>query len=79
MKSQKMEFNCRSCGRGAGFSLGAPPCEALQGWITVSRWKGSSSVEHHNFCSFSCLQEWVETQIPRIPEVFLEYLEEDNT
>ena len=78
MKSQRMGFSCRSCGRGVEFPIGDPPCEALQGWITVSRWKGSNSVEHHSFCSFSCLQEWVETQVPRVPEVFLKYFNEDK-
>ena len=76
MNSQRMAFSCRSCGKGVEFSPGAPPCEVLQGWITVSHWKGSGSVEHHNFCSFGCLQQWVNAQVPKVPEVFLKYFEE---
>ena len=34
--------------------------------------KGMESVEHYDFCTFTCLQKWVETRVPRIPDTFLE-------
>ena len=79
MKNQKMHFSCHSCGKGVECPSGGPPCEALQGWLTVSYWKGLGSVEHYNFCSFSCLKSWVDAQVPTIPEVFLESFGEDKT
>ena len=42
---------------------GAPPeearCKVLSGWLRVSQWRGLGAVDHYDFCSFSCLQEWV--------------------
>ena len=71
-------FVCHSCGRKVEFIPGKPPCEVVGGWLTVSHWKGLQSVDHYNFCSFSCLEMWVDTQVPRIPEVFLKSLREEN-
>lgn len=76
MKTQKMRFSCHSCAKGAECSLGELPCEVLKGWLTVSQWKGSGAVSHYNFCSFSCLKSWIDTQAPRVPEVFLESFNE---
>jgi hypothetical protein len=42
----------------------------------VSQWKGLGAVEHYNFCSFSCLKTWTDTQVPQIPDVFLKAFEE---
>jgi hypothetical protein len=30
------------------------------------------SVDHYDFCSFTCLQKWVEAQVPKVPKTFLE-------
>ena len=69
---------CHSCGKKVEFALEELPCKVLSGWLTVRRWKGPQSVDHYSFCSFSCLQRWVDTQVPRIPAVFLRSLGEEN-
>jgi len=76
---------CHSCGKKMEYAdcsdRRAPPenarCEVLKSWLTVSHWKGMYSVDHYDFCSFSCLQRWVESQIPKVPEVFLKAFEEE--
>jgi hypothetical protein len=73
-----MCFICHSCGKKVEFEVEEPPCKALAEWLTVSHWKGMASVDRYSFCSLSCLQRWVETQVPKIPEVFLKYLEDGN-
>jgi len=78
MQNQSMRFSCHSCGKGMEYAPGEPPCEVLKGWLTASYWKGSGSVEHYNFCSFSCLKSWVDTQVTRVPEVFLEPFKDDE-
>lgn len=75
---QKGYFICHSCGRKVELATEEPPCRVLGGWIMISQWKGLESVDHYSFCSFTCLQRWVDTQVPRIPEVFLKSLEEEN-
>ena len=75
---------CHSCGRKAeynGCSPGdAPPrdaqCRVLTGWLTVLEYKCIGVVEKYDFCSFICLQRWVEGRVPRIPEVFLKGIEQ---
>ena len=79
METQKTRFSCHSCNREVELPLGEPPCEALKGWLTVSLWKGSGSVEHCNFCSFGCLKSWVDARAPEIPEIFLEPFKEDES
>jgi hypothetical protein len=69
-------FICSSCGRRLDFTPKERPCEVLCGWLTVSQWKGLGAVEHYNFCSFTCLKRWVDTQVPKVPAVFLKALEE---
>ncbi len=69
---------CCSCGRRVELPTEEAPCEVLQGWITASYFKGLGSVEHHDFCSFTCLKRWTEAQAPEIPEVFLESFTEDS-
>ena len=49
-------------------------CNALMGWLAVSHWQGMHTVEHYDFCSFGCLQKWVDSQVPKLPDVFLEAL-----
>ena len=70
---------CYSCGKRVEYTpcpeRGALPedarCSVLNGWLTVSRWKGMGDVDRYDFCSFGCLQRWVEAQVPRIPKTFL--------
>jgi len=67
---------CPSCGERVEFSPEERPCEALRGWLTVAQWKGLGTVKRYNFCSFTCLRRWVDTQVPQIPEVFPKAFEE---
>jgi hypothetical protein len=71
-------FICHSCGEKVEFALEEPPCRVLSGWLAVSHWKGMESVDHYSFCSFGCLQRWVDTQATRIPEVFLKSIGEKD-
>ena len=67
---------CHSCGKKVEFTSDEPPCKALSGWLIVSHSRGPESVSHYSFCSFTCLQRWVDAQVPKIPEVFLKSLGE---
>jgi len=70
---------CFSCGKKREGSSGEPPCQTLEGWLTVSHWKGVGAVEHYSFCSFSCLKPWVDAQVPRVPEIFLKSFKEGKS
>jgi len=74
----KRYFICSSCGERAECLSEEPPCEMLSGWLTVSQWKGLGSVEHHNFCSFTCLKRWAEDQAPQVPKVYLESFRDEE-
>ena len=71
---------CQSCGKKVGYTdcsaRCAPPedarCKVLSSWLSVSHWKGKGAVDHYDFCSVTCLQKWVEAQVPRVPNTFLE-------
>lgn len=69
-------FICHSCGKTVEHTEAERPCEVLNGWLMVSRWKGPKVVEHYNFCSLTCLKKWADAQIPQIPNVFLKAFEE---
>jgi hypothetical protein len=79
VEAKRMYFSCLSCGKKVEYHQGEPPCEVLKDWLTVSRWKGSGSVEHHNFCSFSCLKSWVDVQVPAVPKAFLDPFKEGES
>jgi hypothetical protein len=79
MRKPDKHFSCYSCGTVTECSPGATPCEALQGWLTVSSWEGPGVVEHYHFCSFSCLESWADAQVPKVPEVFLDSFKEDKS
>jgi len=78
MESGDMKLSCRSCGRRVEGKREGPPCHVLEGWLTVSYWKGEGAVEHYNFCSLGCLRSWVKAQAPEVPEVFLKSFGEDE-
>ena len=79
MENQKVRFTCHSCGSEVEGAPEKPPCEVLKDWITVSHWKGVGVISRYSFCSFSCLKSWADAQVPRIPEVFLKSLGEDES
>lgn len=74
---------CQSCGKKVEYAVCsarcAPPedarCNVLNGWLTVSQWKGMGAVDRYDFCSLGCLQNWVDAQVPQVPETFLEAFE----
>jgi hypothetical protein len=57
---------------------GEVPCDVLHGWLMLSCLKGAETVDRYSFCSFVCLKLWVDEQLPRVPEVFLESLDEES-
>ena len=69
---------CSSCRKEQGVLAKDLPCEVLSGWLTVCQWEGLGAVKHYNLCSFTCLKRWVETQVPRIPKVFLEAIGDED-
>lgn len=79
MREPNTHFSCDACGREVECPSGVMPCEALQGWLTVAYWEGPGVVEHYNFCSFTCLDSWVDAQVPRVPEVFLDSFKEEKS
>lgn len=76
----KKYSNCETCGKEIAYTECSetkalpedPKCAALKGWLTVSQWQGFEAIDRYDFCSFLCLQKWVEKQVPKIPEAFLE-------
>jgi len=78
MKIEGTDFSCQYCGEKVECPPGEPPCKVLKGWFIVAHWKGPASVEHYNFCSFNCLQKWANSQVTKIPEVFIKYFGEDE-
>jgi len=71
-------FVCHHCGERVEHTPEERPCEVLAGWLMVSQWKGVGTVEHFNFCSFTCLKRWADAQVPQVPEVFIRAFEEGN-
>ncbi len=77
MENQRVSFTCYSCGKKIDGSSEDPPCEVLEGWLTMSHWKSVATVEHFSFCSFMCLRSWVEANVSVVPRVFLESFGEE--
>ena len=70
---------CQSCGKEVELNRGELPCDVLYGWFMLSRLNGPESTDRYSFCSFGCLQQWLNKQLPAVPEVFIKSLaEEDN-
>ncbi len=76
---------CKSCGKEAEYAdcsgdcppMDDAPCSRLKGWLTVSQWKGTGSVDELDFCSFTCLGRWVEAQTPQVPRAFLSAFQDE--
>ena len=69
-------FICHSCGKQVRHCAEERPCEVLNGWLMVSQWEGPGAVQHYNFCCFTCLKTWTDSQVPQIPDVFLKAFDE---
>jgi hypothetical protein len=68
---------CYFCGRKAEISSESPPCVMLEGWLSVTHWKGMESVDQYDFCCFTCLEKWAHDQSTQVPKVFLESFNEE--
>jgi len=74
---------CFTCGKKVAFTECSdqrplpdnPRCEALKGWFSISKWRGTECFDNYDFCSLDCLREWVEEQMPKIPEKLLKSLQ----
>ncbi len=75
---QRRSSICSFCGKKAEKSSEGPPCVSLEGWLTVTHWKGMGAVEQYDFCCFTCLEEWARDQSTQIPKVFLESFEDES-
>ena len=81
----KETATCLSCGKRIEYTLchgrRALPedarCNALKGWLTVSRWRGMGHVDHLDFCCLNCLLMWAKAQVPQIPETFFDAFQEE--
>lgn len=87
MSPAKKDATCYTCGTKVEFTpcpgrKGAPEdaaCQVLHGWLTIHHWTGVGAIDQYDFCSFTCLQRWVEAQVPKIPSTFLKaFTEEDK-
>ncbi|MCL1885316.1 MAG: hypothetical protein FWF98_00905 [Dehalococcoidia bacterium] len=65
---------CDACGRQAEIGPNQDIGDALRGWVIISRLRGKDSFERCSFCSICCLQQWAQTQVATIPDVFLHSL-----
>lgn len=76
---EKMYAVCQCCGKRVEYAECSEKCtphedtrcEVLTGWLSVSCWKGIWAVDYHDFCSFTCLQTWVDSKVPKVPQTFL--------
>ncbi len=78
MESEETRFICEWCGKEVDNTSGEPPCAVLKGWVTVSQWHGRGDAEHYTFCSFACLRAWVDSLVPKIPNIFLKSFDEGD-
>lgn len=74
----KGHFICHSCGKEEKVNIEKPPCETLKGWIMATNWKDYEAVDQFAFCSFSCLKRWVDSNVTKIPDVFIRSFEEKD-
>jgi len=65
---------CHTCGRQVEVAPSQAIGDALCGWVVVSRIHNKDSFDRCSFCSMYCLEQWAQTQIPAIPDVFLHSL-----
>ncbi len=78
MEGHRMRYSCYICGREAESSPGEPPCKVLKSWLMISHWYDVGVVDHYYFCSFQCLKSWADSQVPNVPDIFLNSFDEDK-
>ena len=69
---------CSLCGVRVELAKHELPCEVLRGWLIVSRLKGPEAIERHSFCSTDCLKKWLEAESPKVPEIFIRSIDEED-
>ena len=69
---------CHACGRQVEMAPGQALGDALSGWVIVSRLRDKDSFDRFSFCSMCCLQQWVQRQVPVIPDIFLHSLDDSS-
>ncbi|MFC1865174.1 hypothetical protein ACFLYB_00460 [Chloroflexota bacterium] len=69
---------CQSCGEEVELNRGELPYDVLYGWFMLSCLNGPESTDRYSFCSSDCLQQWLNRQLPVVPEVFIKSLAEEN-
>ena len=82
---KKTNATCLTCGKTAEFEACTQKCAqpedarciVLEGWLSVAYWRGRMEAERYDFCSFTCLQKWVDGKVPRVPESFFKAFNED--
>jgi hypothetical protein len=55
------------------------PCDVLCGWLMLSCIKRDEDIDRCSFCSLGCLKIWMDKQLPGIPDVFIESLDEERS
>ena len=71
---------CQFCGKREPYTecseMCAPPegarCAVLDGWLSVTHWRGMGSLDRYDFCSLTCFQKWVEVEVPKVPKASVE-------
>ena len=69
---------CQSCGLKVELQPGEMPCQALKNWFVITRFQETEQIGRYSFCSLHCLKDWVESEMPRIPEIFLRSMDEED-
>lgn len=71
-------YICCSCGLKVDLQPDEAPCQMLKGWFVITRFQDKEHIGRYSFCSLNCLRDWAEKEIPPIPDVFLESLDEEE-
>lgn len=76
---------CQRCGKKLQYTDCSPNCDApedarcrmLKGWLSVCYCVGIEGFECYQFCSFACIQMWIDSKSPKVPESFLKAFVEE--
>ncbi len=69
---------CQSCGLKVELKPDEMPCQALKNWFIITRFQETEQIGRYSFCSLLCLKDWAENEMPPIPDIFLESLDEEE-
>lgn len=71
-------YVCSTCSRRVDLGPSEIPCDTLKGWYVITGFKGLETVERHNFCCLSCMYKWVENAVPKVPDIFIDSLKDEE-